>query len=506
MVRLGVRDEMTNGWNEVAGRCSNYTFDQNFIISTNPVVGSSCLSVNNARALWQPRVGIAWDPTGDGKWAVRAGFGIHNDLQDSLANRSYANPPFNGREQIPTPNGMLAIIPLKRTGALAPFVCAPGVASPCTTTPYAPGGVDPNLHTPTIQQWSFTVERELTRNLMLSVGYVGGQSYHTPLAENANSAAPLVCASAQCLSGGTTTNGLRYGFLANGQPNPAQPPVFAPQGAFYLPPGLRPNPNVGTGVTWFDEGTSSYHSLNVSLTKRASRGLTFKANYTYAKVMDLNSAILAPSGYNEPPDVFSPFHLELNRGVAAYSIQHQGGGSVSYQLPFGKGQRFASGAGGLVDKLIGGWQWNGIVTAQGGFPFTPLSGSNTSGSGDANQSDTPNWNPNFKGPVILGTPNQWFDPHAFLLPTQGTFGNVSRGSLRGPHLTNVDTSLFKKIPINERFNLQFRAEVFNLFNHANFQEPNAIVFQGTGPSSSAGQILNTATFSRQIQLALKFVF
>ena len=83
---------------------------------------------------------------------------------------------------------------------------------------------------------------------------------------------------------------------------------------------------------------------------------------------------------------------------------------------------------------------------------------------------------------------------------------VSRGSLRGPHLTNVDTSLFKKIPINERFNMQFRAEIFNLFNHANFQEPNAIVFQGTGPSSSAGQILNTATFSRQIQLALKFIF
>jgi len=273
-----------------------------------------------------------------------------------------------------------------------------------------------------------------------------------------------------------------------------------------MAPGTRPNPLLSNGVTWFDEGTSNYNSLNVSLTKRSSNGLAFKVNYTYAKVMDLNSAILSPSGNNEPPDVYSPYHLDMNRGVGSYSLQHQGGGSVSYQLPFGKGQRFASGASGLVDHLIGGWQWNGIVTLQGGFPFTPLSGSSTSGSGDSNITDPPNWNPDFKGPVILEDPNQWFDPRAFRLPTQGTFGNVSRGAFRGPHLTNVDTSLFKKIPINERFNLQFRAEIFNLFNHANFQEPNAVVFQGTGPSPSAGQILSTATPSRQIQLALKLSF
>jgi hypothetical protein len=286
-----------------------------------------------------------------------------------------------------------------------------------------------------------------------------------------------------------------------------------------MAPGTRPNPFIGNGVTWVDQGTSSYHSLNVSLTKRASHGLTFKANYTYAKVIDLNSAILAPSAGNEPPDVFSPYHLELNRGVGSYSLQHQFSGNFSYQLPFGHGQQFGNNATGFVDKLIGGWQLNGIVTVLGGFPFTPLAGSNTSGTGDANQSDTPNWNPNFTGPVILGSPNQYFDPRAFLIPTQGTFGNVSRGSLRGPGLTNFDTSLFKRIPINERFNLQFRAEVFNLFNHANFAYPNEIIFSGNtcsagaGPicsgnniSSSAGAINNTATFSRQIQLALKLSF
>jgi len=175
-------------------------------------------------------------------------------------------------------------------------------------------------------------------------------------------------------------------------------------------------------------------------------------------------------------------------------------------LPFGSGQRFGNVASGVINHLIGGWQWNGIITAQDGFPFTPLAGSNTSGTGDANQSDVPDWNPNFKGRVIVGTPDEWFDPHAFQLARQGTFGNVSRGAFRGPGLVNFDTSLFKRFRITERTNLQFRAEAFNLFNRANFAAPNAIVFTGTAISSSAGQVTYTSTSSRQIQLALKVVF
>ena len=132
--------------------------------------------------------------------------------------------------------------------------------------------------------------------------------------------------------------------------------------------------------------------------------------------MDLNSAILAPSAGNEPPDVFSPYNLKLNKGVASYSLHQQFNTNFSYQLPFGSGQRYGSVAQGVVNQLIGGWQWNGIIQAQGGFPFTPLAGSNTSGTGDSNQSDTPDWNPDFKGRVIVGTPDLWFDPRAFRLP------------------------------------------------------------------------------------------
>ena len=224
----------------------------------------------------------------------------------------------------------------------------------------------------------------------------------------------------------------------------------------------------------------------------------------------MNSAILAPSGENEPPNLFSPYNRRLNKGVAAYNLAHQFNTNFSYQLPFGSGQRFGSGASGWLNRLIWGWQWNGIVTAQSGFPFTPLIGFDNTGIGDGALVDVPNRNPDFKGPVILGTVDHWFDPRAFTVPIAGTFGNVGRSTFRGPGLFNLDTSLFKRIPIRESVTLQFRAEAFNVLNHVNFAFPNQVVFQGNsanyGYSESAGEITNTATTSRQIQFALKLLF
>jgi hypothetical protein len=254
------------------------------------------------------------------------------------------------------------------------------------------------------------------------------------------------------------------------------------------------------------QGTMSYNSLNVSLVKRSTHGLSFKTNYTWAKSLDYNSALSSNTAQNQPKAILNKYNLSLSRGIAAFNLKHQFNGNFAYQLPFGKGERFASSGSGLVEMLIGGWQWNGIINAQSGFPFTPLAGSNVSGSGDTDNPDVPNHNPSFTGPVILGDVNQWYDPNAFSLPLSGTFGNVSRGSYVGPRLVNIDTSLFKQIPVSERIGLQFRAEVFNLFNHANFGTPNAVVFSGSNFSSSAGVITSTATTSRQLQFALKLSF
>ena len=506
-LRLGLRDEMTSGWNEAFGRCANYLYDPGFVIQTNPHIGNSCLQTNNAKLLLQPRVGLAWDPTGTGTWSVRAGFGIHNDLMDNLAGRTYPNPPYQAREQIAVPNGILPLLPFDKNASVPP-TCGPGIPQPCSI--YQPGGIDPDMFTPTVQMWNFTVERQLTRNLMLEVGYVGSQSYHTSTLIDTNTFPPEVCQNPQgCRSGGVL---------------PASQTAIVPQGTTYMPSrppipvgGLlgnliqRPNPYVSNDNQWWNVGTSSYHALNASLSKRTSYGLAFKANYSYAKVIDLNSSLFQVSGgENEPSNLFSPYNRSLNRGLAAFSLLHTFNASFSYQLPFGSGQRFASGSRGVLNQFIGGWQWNGIVTAQGGFPMTPAVGFNITGTGDNNITDVPNWNPNFKGPVVLGKRDQWFDPRAFVVPTAGTFGNVSRGAFRGPGLVDFDTSLFKKISISERLNMQFRAEAFNIFNRGNYGYPNSIVFAGNPASYSytdtAGATTFTSTSSRQLQFAVKLLF
>src|SRR5262249_50046517 len=161
------------------------------------------------------------------------------------------------------------------------------------------------------------------------------------------------------------------GTASNSNPVAVRDQRLVPQGAVYHPPAPRPNPNVSSGAQWVDQGTSSYHALDVSLTKRLKRGFTFNANYTYGKAMDYNSAINAPSAGNEPSNLFSPYYRRLNRGIASYSLAHQFNAFSSYQLPFRS-------ANGVLDKLIGGWQWNGSFRVTGGFPFTPVVGSNTS--------------------------------------------------------------------------------------------------------------------------------
>jgi hypothetical protein len=141
-----------------------------------------------------------------------------------------------------------------------------------------------------------------------------------------------------------------------------------------------------------------------------------------------------------------------------------------------------------------------------GFPFTPVDGSNRSGDGDTRTPDRPSLNTAFSGPVVEGIPTQWYNPNAFVLPTAGTYGTLGRGVYSGPGLADADLSLFKNISLNERAHLQFRTEVFNTLNRANFATPNASVFSGTAISPTAGLVTATATTSRQIQFGLKLMF
>jgi len=148
---------------------------------------------------------------------------------------------------------------------------------------------------------------------------------------------------------------------------------------------------------------------------------------------------------------------------------------------------------------------NAIATLLSGFPLTPQIGSNRSGDGDTRNPDRPSLNPSFSGPLIVGSPNQWFNPNAFVLPAVGTYGNLGRETLTGPGLADLDMSLFKAFPVSEKARVQFRAEFFNVLNRSNFGTPNATVFSNGVTSGSAGLITSTATTSRQIQFGLKLI-
>jgi len=233
----------------------------------------------------------------------------------------------------------------------------------------------------------------------------------------------------------------------------------------------------------------------MELTRRFSRGLQFRANYTWSKNLDLNSGLTGAQANNQAQMILDRNDLRRDWGLSALNITSQSSISARYELPFRQSS-----------KLIGGWQVSGIATLLSGFPFTPQIGSNRSGDGDTRNPDRPSVSTTFTGPVLLQKPTQWFNPNAFVLPAPGTFGNLGRETLTGPGLAEVDVSLVKNTAVSERASLQFRAEFFNVLNRANFGTPNAIVFANGVISSSAGLITLTATTSRQIQFGLKLIF
>jgi hypothetical protein len=486
-LQVGLRHEFTTGWNEESGRASNYLTDASGVLITSPRVGGSAFTQNNATRLFSPRVGLAWDPFGNGRTSIRAGFGTYYSLIDDLSFLLNSLPPYNGSVSyagVPLAS-VLPIVP----GVAPAHSCGPGIPQPCTI--FAPQGVQPNAKTPTVQEWNFTIEQELDKNTVLRLAYVGSHGYHGLLSVDPNTIPASVCSNAKgCTAGGT----------------PGATKSTVPEGAQYIPVESRPNPYLGAGFFWYTEGNSSYNALQVDVRRRLAQGLDFRANYTWSKNLDLNSGLTGAQAQNQAQMILDRNDLPRDWGLAALNITHQASISSHYELPFGQGKRWLNNAGGVASKLINGWQLNGIATLLSGFPFTPQVGSNRSGDGDTRNPDRPSLNPSFTGPVILGSPNEWFNPNAFVLPAAGTYGNLGRGTFIGPGLADLDLSVFKDTVVAERTTLQFRAEFFNALNRANFGTPNATVFAGGAINASAGLITSTATTSRQIQFGLKLIF
>jgi hypothetical protein len=237
--------------------------------------------------------------------------------------------------------------------------------------------------------------------------------------------------------------------------------------------------------------------------------LQFRGTYTLAKSLDNGSALNNAISGSTNAFTMDPLHPRLDYGRSSFDIRHSASFNATYDLPFGRASVASQSLLGSVrHKLIRDWQASVIGTVQTGLPFTPQLGFNPTNDGDTRNPIRPSWNPAFTGNVITGRPDQYFNPAAFAVPLNGTYGNVGRDTLQGLGLTDLDVSLTKKFYLTERFNLQFRSEIFNLLNHTNFNTPNPIVFTSATavPSPTAGVITSTTTTSRQVQFGLKLLW
>jgi hypothetical protein len=481
-VTLGFRDEFSTGWNEAHSRASNYTFS-NGIISTNPAIGTSLFTMNNAKFLPQPRAAVAWSPFSD-RTVIRGGFGMYNDLQDALGYRTDQNAPFNPTYTTPL---LVSQLPIN-----------PGGPFPATVK-LIPGGVQPDMKTPTLISYSLRVQQQLSPNTSLTVGYVGSHGYHEIIGIDANEPFQVICPAAPC----PATYPATFPAGIAGTPVPA--------GAYFVPTTTKANPALANTWTYFSEGVSSYNALQVDLNRRFSDGLTLRGVYTFSKVLDDGDSVNATTSGGGPALASNPINLRSDKGRGTFDVTHIGVANVTYVLPIGRGRRFFSDGESFASRLISGWTVNSIVTLQTGFPFSPQLSYNPSNNGDTRNPVRPFANPAFSGPVTIGSPNKWFDPNAFLAPSNipangGFYGNVGRDTLVGPGLATWDFSALKDTRITERLNIQFRAEIFNLLDRANFNLPNAVVFTPTGVSPTAGAITSTSTTSRQVQFGLKLLW
>lgn len=461
-LRAGFRGEFTNGWNEVNGRASNFEFAPDGTILTAPVTGGSALRENNARFLPAPRLGLAWSPFASHKTVLRAGFGVYYALLDNLSYRLDQNGPFN------TVYAAQSIA----FSSISPDAVYPGAKA-------IPSGVQPDLKTPAVDSWSLKIEQQIAANTSLSIGYIGSHGYHELLSIDANLPVATICPAAPC-------------------------PAGYPAGAYYYAPGAPlANPTLWNSTHWFSQGVSSYHGLEADVNRRFSGGLQFRGVYTFSKALDDGDSMNTSVATNSPAFTANPRRPLADYGRASFDIRHAAVISATYDLPFGP--KDAADGSAWARRLLGGWQLSGIETLQSGLPFTPQLSYNPSNDGDTRNPVRPSLNPGFTGKVIEGGANQYFNPSAFVQPLPGTYGNAGRNTLQGPPLATLNVSVSKRLALAENLKLQWRAELFNVFNHTNLNTPNPVVYtSATGEASpTAGVISSAATNSRQVQFGLK---
>lgn len=445
-VNLGLRYQIQSGWGEVKGNMA--TFDpqvQNPATGTLGAMWYGSTKANGRDRLQEPayttflpRVGFSW--LLDQRTTLRGGFGLYayNWSLDTYA--PGMGQAFGQRGNVSDQsNGVTPVVTLASNGANLPYIAN-------STNPAAFNGSNVNynqFHAPVggSYQWNLSMQRELTNNMVAEIAYVASHGHDLPFPVDINQ---------------VPENRLSPNDKAS-----------------------RPYPQFGNLFGSTNNAISNYNSLQATLQKRMTSGLSFNVSYVWSHFLDDidSSGWGSRAGAQNYQRSFNP---AANYGNANFDIRNAFKGSAVYQFPFGRGRQFLNNNW-LLDEIVGGWQGTGTLVAQSGQPFTVSMATDNSYS----QAQNAQWYPNLIGNPKLNShgayhgTNQWFNEAAFAAPAPGTFGNAGRNILTGPGLSQVNFSLGKSFAIREQMSLQIRADANNIFNHPSFNLPTTGGNQGS---------------------------
>ncbi len=457
-LNLGLRYEPASVPFVVGNQISNLRY----LTAPAPVIGAPYFQ-NSTLKDFAPRVGLAWDPFGDGTTVIRAAYGIYDNLP--------LNYLFEGIS--------IFAAPFFQQGSVSNL---PPGSFPKGAFPLLQGNnlryslVQYNPSRSYVQQWNVNIQRQLPGQTVFQIGYFGAHGVHLPYRiDDANTVFP------------TTVVGENYYF-----------PV--PRGS-----GTRINPNVGQISALYFTGDSTYNALQVMLTKHLVKNFQGNISYTWGKSLDDGSSSTFGDTFANSISSLPLWAPPRRRGLSDFNISQSFVGNLTYNLPIFQGAKA---------WIISGWQIGGIVLISTGLPFSPLVSGDPLGLNSADPFDFPNRlnTPGCQGnPVNTQNKSHYIKSECFAFPSPGTMlGNASRNSIIGPGVKDVDMSLMKNNKITERLNAQFRVDFFNIFNFVNYATPlkasTQLFNQAGAPIASAGTLTQTSTSSRQIQFAIKLIF